>query len=90
MERSPIGQEEIEKAFSRLNQYWGRPLKPLYYSPKTIEEALSLLENYRGEAKLIAGGIDLIGLMKNKVVFPKVLINLKKIDSLKYIKENEN
>lgn len=90
MERISMDHKEIEKAFSWLNKYWNKPLKPVYYSPQTIKEALSLLENFKGEAKIIAGGIDIIGLMKNKVISPKVLVNIKKIDSLRYIRENED
>lgn len=52
---------------------------------KTINEALSLLSKYMEEAKVIAGGTDLIGLMKNKVIVPKVLVNIKSIRGLKYI-----
>lgn len=88
MERNSIDHKEIEKAFSWLNKYWSKPVKPLYYSPETIEEALSLLESFKGEAKIIAGGIDLIGLMKNKVISPSVLVSIKKIRSLSYIREN--
>jgi len=58
---------EIEKAFLWLNKYWNKPTQPFYYTPKTLDEAVSLLEGYRGEAKIIAGGIDLVGLMKSKV-----------------------
>ncbi len=31
-----------------------------YHTPQTIEEALALLEHYQGEARIIAGGTDLI------------------------------
>lgn len=90
MERRIIDQNDIEKAFLWLNNYWDRPSKPLYYRPKTVEEALSLLEDYKGEAKIIAGGIDLIGLLKNKIISPKVLISLKNIENLRYIREDED
>ena len=44
MERSLTDQREMEKALSWLGQYWNKPIKPLYYSLKSTEEALSLLE----------------------------------------------
>ena len=35
-----------------------------YHAPATIEEALSLLERYGDEGKILAGGQSLIPLMK--------------------------
>lgn len=80
--------KEIEEALSWLNRYWNKPAQPAYYDAKTVEEAVSLLGGYHGEAKIIAGGIDLLGLMKNEVLSPAVLVNIKKIPSLNAIKEN--
>ena len=82
--------KEIAEAQLWLNRYWGKPAQPLHYSPKTMEEALSLLDNYREEAKIIAGGIDLLGLMKNKVLSPRVLINIKALEGLSDIKKDAN
>jgi xanthine dehydrogenase YagS FAD-binding subunit len=79
---------EIEKAFLWLNKYWNKPIQSLYYTPKTLDEAVSLLDGYRGEAKIIAGGIDLVGLMKSKVCSPRILINIKDIPSLVYVNED--
>ena len=79
---------EIEEALSWLNRYWNKPAQPAYYDAKTVEEAVSLLGGYNGEAKIIAGGIDILGLMKNEVFSPAVLINIKNIPSLSAIKEN--
>ncbi len=55
---------------------------------KTIEEAVTLLSMYMGKAKVIAGGVDLVGLMKNEVMLPDVLVNIKTIPGLAYIKED--
>lgn len=90
MERSTIDQKEIEKAISWLNKYWNKPVKPIYYSPQTLDETLSLLEALKGEARIIAGGIDIIGLLKNKIITPRALINIKKIDSFRGIRERDN
>jgi len=36
-------------------------LPPLsYHRPRTVEEAVSILERYRGEARVLAGGTDLL------------------------------
>jgi xanthine dehydrogenase YagS FAD-binding subunit len=79
--------KEIEEALSWLNRYWNKPTQPAYYDTKTLEEAVSLLGGYNGDAKVIAGGIDVLGLMKNEVLSPAVLINIKNIPSLNAIKE---
>jgi xanthine dehydrogenase YagS FAD-binding subunit len=81
--------KEIEEALSWLNRYWNKPAQPAYYDAKTTEEAVSLLGGYNnGEVKIIAGGIDLLGLMKNEVLSPAVLVNIKNIPSLNVIEEN--
>ena len=68
-----IDAEEIEKALLWLSKYWDRPTHPEYYHAKTVDEAVSLLNEYKEEAKIVAGGIDLVGLMKNKVLLKLVV-----------------
>jgi xanthine dehydrogenase YagS FAD-binding subunit len=57
---------------------------------KTVNEACRLLEKYEGKAKLIAGGIDLLGVLKDRILpdYPETLINLKTIHGLNYIKKD--
>jgi xanthine dehydrogenase YagS FAD-binding subunit len=57
---------------------------------KTVNEACRLLEKYEGKAKLIAGGIDLLGVLKDRILpdYPEALINLKTIHGLNYIKKD--
>ncbi len=83
-----IDAEEIEETLLWLSKYWDRPTHPEYYDARTINEAVCLLDEYREEAKIIAGGIDLIGLMKNKVLTPGALINIKNMPRMKYVAEN--
>jgi xanthine dehydrogenase YagS FAD-binding subunit len=78
----------MEEARLWLNRYWNKPSQPVYYDAKTVEEAVSLLAGYQGEGKIIAGGIDLLGLIKNEVLSPAVLVNIKNIPSIDAIKEN--
>jgi len=59
-----------------------------YIKAKTINEAISLLSEHKGEAKIIAGGTDLVRLMKNKVTRPKLLVNIKTVSDLKDITED--
>jgi len=56
-----------------------------YCEPKTVEEAISLLNKYKGKARLIAGGTDLLVLMKQRLVRPEYLINMKGISELDYV-----
>jgi len=81
---------EIEEALSWLNKYWNKPIQPIFYDAKSIEDALSLLDEYKKEAKIIAGGIDLIGLLKNKIISPRVLVNIKNIPQMNYITETSD
>ena len=56
---------------------------------KTIDEATKLLKDYDGKAKLIAGGTDLLGELKGRVLstYPEALINIKTIPDMDYIRE---
>jgi carbon-monoxide dehydrogenase medium subunit len=53
-----------------------------YLRPKTLEEALSLLNQHGKKAKLIAGGTDVIVMIKQKTISPDVLISLRGIPGL--------
>jgi len=56
-----------------------------YLKPKTLEEALSLLAQHGKKAKLIAGGTDVIVMIKQKAMSPEVLISLRGIPGLDQI-----
>jgi carbon-monoxide dehydrogenase medium subunit/xanthine dehydrogenase FAD-binding subunit len=60
------------------------------YKAKSIDEALFLLEKYKGEGKLIAGGTDTIIDMRNEEIFFNVLIDISSIEELSYIQEKED
>jgi len=53
-----------------------------YHTPTTISEALELLSAHGREAKLLAGGTDLLLAMKKRASVPSHLINLKTIPGL--------
>ena len=59
-----------------------------YFAPKTLKEALTLLDKYRDENKVIAGGQSLLILMRHGLVAPEYLINIKGISELDYIKSD--
>jgi len=53
-----------------------------YVSPTSKEQVATLLA---GNGSILAGGTDLLALMKDNVVAPKRLVNIKHIDSLRGI-----
>jgi len=56
-----------------------------YLKPKTLEEVLSLLNQHGKKAALIAGGTDVIVMIKQKTMSPGVLISLRGIPGLDQI-----
>lgn len=55
-----------------------------YLTPKTLDEACSLLAKYKG-ARPLAGGTDILVKMKDRVVSPPYLVGLKNITGLDQI-----
>ena len=53
-----------------------------YVSPSSRAQAVSLLGTAWGNTEILAGGTDLLALMKDDVVAPKRLINIKEIKDL--------
>src|SRR6185503_21022399 len=57
-----------------------------YYRAKTVADAAKALKNNKG-AKLLAGGHSLIPAMKLRVAQPTLLVDIARIKSLTYIRE---
>jgi aerobic carbon-monoxide dehydrogenase medium subunit len=64
-----------------------KPPKFDYHAPKSVDEALALLERYDGDAKILAGGQSLMPLLNFRLSRPAALVDLNRIASLAYIKE---
>ena len=60
-----------------------------YYAPKSVQEAIGLLDQYQGEAKVLAGGQSLIGMMKLRLAQPTALVDINRIPDLAYIRETD-
>ncbi|MFL5663193.1 MAG: FAD binding domain-containing protein [Ktedonobacteraceae bacterium] len=60
-----------------------------YHSARTVEEAISLLQQYGEEAKVLGGGHSLIPAMKLRLLQPEHLIDIGRIDDLSYIREEQ-
>ncbi len=57
-----------------------------YAHPRSMTEALPLLGSRWGETEILAGGTDLLSLMKNYVVTPKRVVNIKGLRELSGIR----
>ena len=60
-----------------------------YLAPKTIGEACNLLLELGSTARVMAGATDLIPPMKDKVISPEYIIDLKKIPGLDYLEYDD-
>ena len=64
-------------------------MKPIsIYKPVSVEDAIKILSMHGTEAGVYAGGTDLLIRLKNRLTqAPTHLVDIKKIDNLRYIKE---
>lgn len=60
-----------------------------YVEPADLSEAVALLDRYGDEAKILAGGTDLLVWMKEGARTPKYLINIKHIPGVRHIHFSE-
>jgi len=60
-----------------------------YFRTRNVKEACALLSQYGEEAKILAGGQSLVTLMKQKLVSPTYIIDIKGIPELDYIRYDE-
>jgi carbon-monoxide dehydrogenase medium subunit len=58
-----------------------------YQAPDTLEEAVALLASDLDGAKVLAGGHSLIPAMKLRLAQPQLLVDIARIKSLSYIRE---
>jgi aerobic carbon-monoxide dehydrogenase medium subunit len=62
------------------------PRKFEYFAPKTLSQATTLLKKYGSDAKLLAGGMSLIPVMKLRLGSPPYIVDLNRIPGLDYVK----
>ena len=60
------------------------------FTPDTLTEAVEVLSKHRGSAKILAGGTDLLGLMKDRISgplmpMPGALVDIKRIGELRVV-----
>ena len=56
-----------------------------YFEPRTVEEVVRILFMYGGEAKVLAGGVDLVPKMRKRQIQPKCLVSIQRIPGIDYI-----
>jgi carbon-monoxide dehydrogenase medium subunit len=62
------------------------PAKFEYVRAASVDEALTLLAEHGDDAKLIAGGHSLLPMMKLRLAFPSVLIDVSRVADASYIR----
>lgn len=60
----------------------------IYYKACSVKETLDLLEEHKDDCKIICGGQSLLILMRQGLVAPKNLIDIKNVEELSYIDFN--
>src|SRR5215211_8997728 len=73
---------------TRPTEIFMKPAPFEYYAPDSMEEALFILHNSGGDAKILAGGQSLVPAMNFRVVQPSALIDLNRVPELGYIRED--
>ncbi|MGH6740736.1 MAG: FAD binding domain-containing protein, partial [Bradyrhizobium sp.] len=63
-----------------------KPAKFDYHAPATLDAAIALLQRYKGDARLLAGGQSLLPMMNFRMVTPVAIVDLNRIPDLAYIR----
>lgn len=61
-----------------------------YHAPEVLNDALTLMDQYKSEASVLAGGTDLIVQMKSGQTCPQVVVDVKKIPELNRLEWDED
>jgi aerobic carbon-monoxide dehydrogenase medium subunit len=62
-----------------------------YEVATSVEEAIELLQRHGPESRLLAGGHSLIPMMKLRLAFPEVLIDIHELDGeLRYVRDEDD
>src|SRR4026209_647641 len=57
------------------------------YQPSTVNDALQLLDKYGADALVLAGGLDSMDWLKDRLKKPRVVVDLSQVKELRGIKE---
>lgn len=67
-----------------------KPAPFQYHDPRTIDEAVSLLDQLGDDAKVLAGGQSLVPLMNFRLARPGHLVDINQVCSLDHIREEDH
>ena len=60
-----------------------------YVAPSSLDEAIAVLGEHVGEAKILSGGQSLIPMLKLRLAAPTVLVDINRIGGLDYVEERD-
>jgi len=60
-----------------------------YVAPSSLDDAVTLLREHGGEAKVLSGGQSLIPMLKLRLAAPTVLVDINRIPGLDYVEERD-
>ena len=67
-----------------------KPAQFRYHDPETLDETVSLLAEYGEESKLLTGGQSLVPLMNFRLARPRNLIDINRVATLDYLREEDH
>ena len=56
-----------------------------YFAPGSVEEALELMKEYEGKYTILNGGTDVMIRLRERLINPEAVIDIKRIPGLKEI-----
>jgi carbon-monoxide dehydrogenase medium subunit len=63
-----------------------KPPPVVYHGPDTVDEAVRLLAEHGGHAKVLAGGQSLVPMLNMRLTAPARLIDVNRLDELAYVR----
>jgi carbon-monoxide dehydrogenase medium subunit len=63
-----------------------KPASFTYHAPRRLDEALALLADDSVEARVLAGGQSLVPMMNFRLAVPDVLVDLRRVEELAYLR----
>jgi len=59
-----------------------------YLRPRSLDEALQLLDQHKDDAKIMAGGVGLLAFMKERLISPSYVVDIKGIEELAALRDD--
>jgi carbon-monoxide dehydrogenase medium subunit len=66
-----------------------KPPKFDYYDPRSLDEALALLDRHSDNAKVLAGGQSLMPLLNMRLARPSIVVDINQIEELNYVRASD-